>query len=140
MTLQDQSYGVIPLSQRDGHWEVFLIQHCHGRYWGFPKGHAETGETPQEAACRELKEETNLDVLRYLQTEPLIEQYQFVVEKRRVFKRVFYFVAEVFGTVILQQKEISNGAWLTFAKAFEQLTHPEGRMILTEVEKIIAKI
>jgi len=140
MTQQDQSYGVIPLSHRDGHWEVFLIQHCHGRYWGFPKGHAELEESPQQAACRELKEETNLEVVRFLQIEPLIEQYQFVLDKHRVFKKVFYFAAEVAGEIILQKKEISNGAWLSIPKAFEQLTHQEGKAILTQVDKILSNI
>ena len=109
MNQQDQSYGVIPLSYRDNHWEVFLIQHRHGYHWGFPKGHAELNETPEEAARRELKEETNLDVVRFLQMEPLSEQYQFVLDKHRVFKRVLYFVAEVSGETILQKKEIANG-------------------------------
>lgn len=140
MTQQDQSYGVVPLSLREGHWEVFLIQHSHGHYWGFPKGHAESNESPQQAACRELKEETNLDVVRFLQIEPLIEQYQFVLEKHRVFKRVFYFAAEVSGEVVLQKKEISNGVWLPIPLAFEQLTHTEGRAVLAQVEKILANI
>jgi len=149
MTRQDQSFGVVPLRHQNGRWEVFLIQHCHGRYWGFPKGHAELNETPEEAACRELKEETNLDIVRYLQKEPLLEQYQFMsnsskhtnkLEKQRVFKRVFYFVAEVSGEVILQENEISNGLWLPIKQAFEQLTHPEGRAILAQVEKILAEI
>ena len=140
MDQNDESFGIIPLTQDRGGWEVFLIQHCHGRYWGFPKGHAEADETPQQAACRELKEETNLEVIRFLQTEPLIEQYQFVLDKQRVFKRVFYFAAEVSGEIILQKKEISNGIWLSIPKAFEQLTHPEGRAILTQVEKILCII
>ncbi len=140
MNQQDQSYGVIPLSYRQDHWEVFLIQHRLGRHWGFPKGHAESNETPQQAGCRELKEETNLDLVRFLQVEPLLEQYQFVLDKRRVFKRVFYFVAEVSGEIILQKKEIVDGIWLPITTAYEQLSHPEGRAILSQVEKILANI
>ena len=30
--------------------------------WGFPKGHVEEGETEEETAAREVKEETNIDV------------------------------------------------------------------------------
>lgn len=136
----DESFGIIPLNFQHGHPEVFLIRHKHGRYWGFPKGHAEPNETPQIAACRELKEETNLDVVRYLQTEPLMEQYQFILEKNRVSKRVFYFVAEVSGDVILQKQEISEGIWLPMAQALVQVTHPEGKAILAQVEKILQKI
>lgn len=134
---QDESFGVIPLSRKNGQWEVFLIQHKGGRYWGFPKGHAEGNEMPQEAAFRELKEETNLDVLTCLQHKPLMEQYQFLVEGKRVFKRVFYFVAEVSGEAKLQEAEIQDGIWLSLAEALEKVTHSEGKAILSQVVKIL---
>jgi len=137
---KDESFGVVPLSLRQGQWEVFLIQHQRGRYWGFPKGHAESGETPQETAFRELKEETNLELVRYLQTEPLLEQYTFMAEGRRIFKQVHYFIAIVEGTVKLQEKEIQNGIWLPFAEALEKVTHFEGKTILSQVEKILPKL
>jgi 8-oxo-dGTP pyrophosphatase MutT (NUDIX family) len=137
---KDESFGVVPLSLRQGRWEVFLIQHQRGRYWGFPKGHAESGETPQETAFRELKEETNLELVRYLQTEPLLEQYTFMAEGRRIFKQVHYFIAIVEGTVKLQEKEIQNGIWLPFAEAIEKVTHFEGKTILSQVEKILPKL
>lgn len=136
---KEESFGVIPLSKLHGVWSVFLIQHTKGRYWGFPKGHAEPDETPQEAAFRELKEETNLDFVRYLQTEPLTEQYQFMKEGRRVAKKVSYFVAEVEGEVILQQEEIQNGIWVPFPEVYEKVTHVEGKAILAQVEKILPK-
>ncbi|HAB98744.1 MAG TPA: hypothetical protein DCE71_02860 [Parachlamydiales bacterium] len=131
----DQSFGIVPLSQQDGAWHVFLIQHRHGRYWGFPKGHAEPNETPQEAAARELKEETNLDVVRIFDGEPMLEKYQFTLEGRRIAKQVLYFVAEVSGTVVLQQKEIQNGVWAPLLTAHEKITHQEGKNILAQVIK-----
>ena len=137
---KEESFGVIPLSKARGRWEVFLIQHSRGRYWGFPKGHGEANETPEEAAFRELKEETNLDLVRYLQKEPLTEQYQFMKEGRRVFKKVTYFIAEVGGEVRLQQEEIQNGIWVPFPEALDKVTHSEGKSILAQVEKILPKI
>lgn len=137
---KDESFGVIPLSKAHGRWEVFLIQHTRGRYWGFPKGHAEPDEAPAEAALRELKEETNLDFIRYLQNEPLTEQYYFMKEGQRVFKKVSYFVAEVGGKVKLQKEEIQDGIWVPFPEALDKVTHQEGKTILSQVEKILPKI
>lgn len=134
---KDESFGVVPLSFEKGYWEVFLIQHRHGRYWGFPKGHAEHNETPQQAAERELKEETNLDIVRFLQDEPFVEQYQFTLEGRRISKRVFYFAAIVSGRIELQKKEIQDGTWITLRDAFDKITHQEGKTILAQVEKIL---
>ncbi len=137
---QEISFGIIPLRKSSGTWEVFLIQHAKSRYWGFPKGHGETGETPQEAALRELKEETNLEVTYYLQKEPLEEQYCFRIEGRQVFKKVSYYVAEVTGEVILQANEVQNGMWVKFSEAMDKVTHSEGKAILTQVEKILEKL
>lgn len=137
---KEESFGIIPLTNRNGHWEVFLIQLKHGRYWGFPKGHAESGESPKETALRELKEETNLDLVRFLQDAPLFEQYEFTIDRRRISKRVEYFVAEVTGEVILQELELQNGLWISISEGIEKVTHPEGKAILIEVEKILLKI
>lgn len=137
---QDESFGVVPLSRARGFWEVFLIQHRHGRYWGFPKGHAENNETREEAASRELKEETNLEIVRYLQSEPLMEQYQFTLDGRRISKRVYYFIAEVSGEVELQKKEIQDGLWVPLTEATDKLTHQEGKTILAQVAKILPSL
>lgn len=137
---KDESFGVIPLSKTKGHWEVFLIQHNRSGYWGFPKGHAESDETPEQAAFRELKEETNLDLIHILHKEPLMEQYTFILERRRVFKRVFYFIAEVEGKVELQKQEIHDGKWMPFPDAIAQVTHQEGKALLAQVEKLLPKI
>lgn len=136
---KDESFGVIPLRRHHGHWEVFLIQHNRSGYWGFPKGHAEPKETPQEAAFRELKEETNLELIHLLREEPLMEQYTFIMERRRVFKQVTYFIAEVGGEVKLQQLEIHDGKWMPFPEAIVQVTHQEGKILLGQVEKILPK-
>ena len=134
---REESFGVVPFSKEKGRWEVFLVQHRGDRYWGFPKGHAEENETPLQSALRELKEETNLECLRTLRDEPLMEQYQFFIKGKRVFKRVSYFVAEVAGQVQLQAEEISGGVWLPVAEAMEKVTHPEGKTILAEAAKIL---
>jgi bis(5'-nucleosidyl)-tetraphosphatase len=137
---KDQSFGIIPLSRSRGRWEVFLIQHNRSGYWGFPKGHAEANETPIEAAFRELKEETNLEPVQLIQEEPFIEQYTFILDRKRVFKQVSYYIAEVEGKVALQQKEIHDGKWMPFPDAIAQVTHQEGKALLTQIEKILPKL
>lgn len=134
---RDESFGVIPLRKNKGAWEVFLIQHNRSGYWGFPKGHKESGEGPFEAAFRELKEETNLELIALINEIPLKEQYTFILERKRVFKEVLYYVAEVGGEVRLQEQEIHDGKWIPFSAAITQVTHQEGKTLLVEVEKML---
>ena len=129
----EESFGVIPVRQSGEGWSVFLIQHRKGRYWGFPKGHAEPGETPEQSATRELLEETNLTIIRFLSIDPIKEEYTFLLRGKRVFKRVVYYVAEVGGDVSLQMEEIADGMWVPFPEALKKPTHPEGRAILQQV-------
>ena len=55
---------VVILNAKD---EVLLLKRAPGDYWctgmwGYPGGKIDPGETPEEAAVRETKEEANLDV------------------------------------------------------------------------------
>ena len=133
----DQSYGVVPLRKVNGEWNVLLIQHGSAKYWGFPKGHAEEGESPVEAAVRELKEETDLDVVRLLSESVLEEHYQFTWRGKRISKTVWFFVAEVTGEVKLQAAEVSDSRWVSLASAEEHLTYDTDKSIARSAYSLI---
>ena len=42
--------------------KVLLLKQTKSKYWLLPGGHIDDGELPHEAAIREVKEETNLDI------------------------------------------------------------------------------
>ncbi len=136
----EESCGVIPLRKTKEGWQVFLVCLKSGFHWGFPKGHKEEGETERKAALRELKEETALEVVSFLQEKPFVEEYSFEQKGREVKKRVVYFLALVEGEIAIQKKEIIEGGWFFISQAFLQLTYASAREILKEVEKILSKI
>jgi len=129
----DESFGTIPLKYSNGKWYVFLIQHTHGYHWGFPKGHADPGEEPKDAAIRELREETHLLIVRYLNTKTYLEHYSFRHKGDLIEKTVTYYLVEADGNYSLQEDEIADGRWFTFENALKQLTFDGSRSILKEV-------
>ncbi len=135
MTLCDESFGIIPLRKNQKKWQVFLVCKNENRYWGFPKGHKEKNEKGIEAAARELKEETSLTVKRFLDLDPLIETYTFHYKKEIIYKTVYYFIAEVEGEAMVDQREIAQGEWLSFADAERRLTYAEAKKVLSDVQK-----
>ena len=58
----EKSCGAIVFRKYHGNTELLLIKHANGGHWSFPKGHVEPGETEQETAAREVKEEVAIDV------------------------------------------------------------------------------
>lgn len=132
--LHVESFGVIPVSFKQGSWHVLLILHQAGNHWSFPKGRKEgTEELPLESALRELKEETGLEVERLLQETPLIERYKFRHKELLIEKAVYYFPAIVKGALVLQEEEVRDARWLTLNAALSLLTFQEARTLCSYV-------
>jgi 8-oxo-dGTP pyrophosphatase MutT (NUDIX family) len=131
-SINDWSYGVIPLKMQEKTPYIFIIKHRSGG-WLLPKGHAEPGETPRQAAERELEEETGLHVERWLDHEPFVEHYSFVLENEKIYKEVQYFPALVTGSIRFQIEEVKDGRWVSVSEAPSCVTFKEMKSITRDV-------
>lgn len=140
-TVFDRSFGVIPLSQVEGKWRVFLVQHQHGDHWGFPKGHKHSRREPdQQAAARELQEETSLQVSQWLPIDAIEERYSYQKNPQTLVKKsVLYFLALVEGEIGLQENEISQGKWCSLELASATLTFNEDKNVLQLARKALGR-
>ena len=136
----EESFGTIPLNKQNGIWQTFLVKNKSGNHWGFPKGHANLSETQKEAALRELKEETNLSVLRFLSEEPLVEQYSFKRDSNPVAKKVYYYLVEVSFAAKITSDEILDGKWVEISKAKDLITYDASKEIANQVEIFLEKL
>ena len=74
MSEEKLSCGVVLARQSDAGYVTLMLRAFH--HWDFPKGIAEDGEEPMQAALRELREETSIDEVefdwgdRYMETGP----------------------------------------------------------------------
>jgi bis(5'-nucleosidyl)-tetraphosphatase len=137
---QSTSYGVIPCVKEGKEWKVFMVQHQKNLFWGFPKGHAEKGETPLEAAQRELFEETEIEVLEWLREEPLLEQYVYQDKDGSVEKKVFFYLAITTEEFEVDSKEIVDGKWVSLKEAKELISYKEGLSLLSQIESILKNL
>lgn len=137
--LKSDCFGIVPLTYRAGYWEVFLVRHLNGGHWSFPKGHEEKGESPKETAERELKEETGMEVICYLDTPYVVEKYQFHHEGILVDKTVRFYLAEVTPSYTLQAEEIVEAKWLPINEIVEYVTFEEERKLYLSVIDLLKK-
>jgi 8-oxo-dGTP pyrophosphatase MutT (NUDIX family) len=84
--------------------------------WTLPKGTPDPGETTEETALREVREETGLEV-RILEPLPSIE-YAFAQDGTRIRKTVHYFLMEpTGGDLSRHDHEFERVRWVPFDEA-----------------------
>ena len=138
--IYEESFGTIALNKQNDIWFTFLVKNKSGNHWGFPKGHANLSETQKDAAIRELKEETNLVVLKFLSQIPLVEQYTFQRDSSKVAKKVYYYLVEVTKDDKITSDEILDGKWIEIKKAKDLITFDASKKIANQVEIFLEKL
>jgi 8-oxo-dGTP pyrophosphatase MutT (NUDIX family) len=87
-----------------------------------PKGHPEEGESPVDAALREVREEAGVDARL---VEPLGDvRYWYTRDGRRIAKVVsFFLLAYVSGEVDDHDFEVERACWMSLEDAARELTY-----------------
>jgi ADP-ribose pyrophosphatase YjhB (NUDIX family) len=109
----------------------FLLIRDPYNNWGLPKGHIEGGETPAEAALREVAEETGLHDLEVVTQLPTIDWY-FRDRGRLVHKFCHFFLVEsAAGDPEPQLTEgITECAWHAVPIAIETVSYSNAREVV----------
>jgi 8-oxo-dGTP pyrophosphatase MutT (NUDIX family) len=96
------------------------------RVLALPKGHVDPGETPIEAATREVREETG--IVGELVCELGESRYWYRRDGRTIGKTVAFFLFRyVQGDTADHDDEVEEVRWLPLAEAEKQLTHEAER-------------
>jgi 8-oxo-dGTP pyrophosphatase MutT (NUDIX family) len=126
----ETSSGGVVFRRTEAQVDFLLIRDPYAN-WGLPKGHIEGGETPEQAALREVEEETGLRELSAVAELPTIDWY-FRDRGKLVHKFCHFFLLEcVAGEAVPQLDEgITECIWHPPDVAIKTVSYSNARQVV----------
>ena len=135
-TARATSAGGVVHRSVDGRTEVVLVHRRHPVLWALPKGTPDSGETVEETALRETREETGLEVEIERQLRSI--RYYFVRGTTRFHKTVHFFLMHpVGGSTDAHDAEFDEVRWVEVDEALALLNHATERSVVDEARSAL---
>ncbi|MGH8895051.1 MAG: NUDIX hydrolase [Actinomycetes bacterium] len=138
--VEETSAGGLVVDRTGGQPKAALIGRLDRRgrlLWSLPKGHLEDGETAEDAAVREVEEETGIRgrVLASLGTV----DYWFVADDRRIHKTVHHYLLEAErGELSDTDLEVDEVAWVPLGELGNRLAYAGERRLAETAADLLA--
>ena len=132
-TRKQVSAGGAAFREMDGKLEVALVLMIPEMRWQLPKGIIDPGETPEQAALREVREEAGIECELVEPIETI--EYWFVDSRSgtqvRIHKFVhFYLMRYVSGDVADHDHEVAEARWFPVDEAISTLAFDSEKSVV----------
>jgi 8-oxo-dGTP pyrophosphatase MutT (NUDIX family) len=105
--------------------------------WSLPKGHVEHGETHEQAAIREVEEETGISGRITARLGSV--EYTFVAQGKRIHKRVHHYLMEAVGGELSDADiEVTEVAWVPLSDLPARLAYAGERRLAKRAVEMLA--
>lgn len=146
--IKEKAVGVILYYMEKNHPRFLLLKYKRWQtHWDFVKGHVEKGEKTEDAAKREVFEETNLKNIKLIPKFKETIEYSYHKhhknkKSKKVRKKVVYFLAEVpkeKSRNVKLSEEHQKFKWTSYNQAKKLLKFPQQQKLLDKVNSFITQ-
>ena len=137
MATEKSCGAVVFRRQKDG--IKYLLLHYEAGHWDFPKGNQEKNEKEEQTAAREIKEETGIEDIEFVDGFQETIKYFYKKGEETVYKEVIFLLAESATEHVELSKEHIGYAWMGYEHAFKKLTFNNSKELLEKADKFLYK-
>lgn len=138
--VEETSAGGLVIDRSQGSPHAVLIARFDRRgrlVWSLPKGHLEGNETPEQAALREVREETGIEALVVDHLGTI--DFWFIAENKRIHKTVHHYLMEASGGQLSDEDpEVEEVAWVPLAEVRDRLAYADERRLMDRLPDLVA--
>lgn len=133
----EKSAGAI-VFRRNEEIKYLLIQYQRG-HWEFPRGLIEKGESLEDTARREIKEEVDIEKINLIPGFKEWIKFFFRVKEGKVTKIVTFFLAQTETEKVKLSCEHKDYLWLSYQEAINRLTFKKSKEVLRKANDFLSR-
>lgn len=133
--IDERSAGAVVFYMEENSEPEYLLLHYSASHWDFPKGNIEAGENEKQTAIREIREETYINDIEFLDGFRMKIEYKYRHGKKVVRKEVVLYLARTHTRNVILSHEHIGFAWKKFDEAMQQLTYQNAKNLLSAARK-----
>ena len=135
---KEKSCGAVVFKRhKDG--AKYLLLHYEAGHWDFPKGAQEKNEKDEQTAAREIKEETGIEDIEFVDGFREVIKYFYKRRGKTVYKEVVFFLVQSPAEEVKLSFEHIGYAWLSYEHAFKKLTFDNSKELLRKANQFLYK-
>ena len=133
----EKSAGAV-IFRKNKEIKYLLIQYGWG-HWEFPRGLIEKGESLEETARREIKEEVGIEDIKFISGFKEWTKFFFKLKGKNIMKIATFLLSETKTKEVKLSYEHKDYAWLNYEEALDRLTFKNAKEILKKANSFIKK-
>jgi len=134
--IEENSAGSI-IFRENSNQIFFLLLNYPSGHWDFVKGKIEKDESPQKTTIREIKEETGISDLEFINGFEEKIEYNFQYDNNLIHKQVVFFLAKTITKNVNVSHEHLGYKWLDYENAIKKITYENSRNALVKANKLL---
>lgn len=115
----------------------YLLLHYEAGHWDFPKGNVESGEEEKDTVIREIKEETGMEDIEFIEGFKEKINYFYRRDNQTIFKQVIFYLVKTKEKKVKLSYEHIGYKWLSYDNALKQITYKNSKILLEKAHRFL---